>query len=136
MARRFQTAAAPNVASACTLLAVAVTAAALLAPAPPAAAAPTPPTGAKQTGSAFKLTVAARVCPTYEDVTANLARNNIQESLRDLGADTLYTSGQPIDPELEAKGQPNCKPLPDWTFTLGTGIGGMLDDERWGSLSF
>jgi uncharacterized repeat protein (TIGR01451 family) len=80
------------------------------------------------------LTVAARFCPTYQDVTANRARNNIQESLQDLGADTLYTDGQPIDPDLEQKGQPNCKPLSNWTFTLGDGIAGALTGT-WGSLS-
>jgi uncharacterized repeat protein (TIGR01451 family) len=81
------------------------------------------------------LTVAARVCPSYADVTANLARNNIQESLKDLGADTLYTSGQPIDPDLEAKGQPNCKPLVGWRFTLGTGYQSRAVSGAWGSLS-
>jgi hypothetical protein len=109
----------------------------LFAPAPPGEAAPTRSACATQTGAVeMKLTVAARVCPTYTDVRANRARNNIQESLRDLGLDSLYTAGQAIDPDLEAQGQPNCRPLPNWTFTLGTGIGGMRADERWGSLSY
>jgi len=81
------------------------------------------------------VTFVARSCPTYADVTANLARNNIQESLEDLGADTLYTSGQPIDPDLEARGQPNCTPLSDWRFTLGTGYETRAVSGRWGSLS-
>jgi hypothetical protein len=37
----------------------------------------------------------ARARPA-RDIAANLARNNIQESLRDLGADTLYVGGEPI----------------------------------------
>ena len=37
------------------------------------------------------VTFAARVCPAYTDITANRARNDIQESLRDLGEDTPYT---------------------------------------------
>ncbi len=81
------------------------------------------------------LTVAARVCPSYDDVTANLARNNIQESLRPLGADSAYTSGQPIDPDIEAAHQPNCKPVEGWTFTLGTGIESRAVSGSWGSLS-
>jgi Domain of unknown function (DUF5979) len=89
----------------------------------------TPPEPAKL------LTIAARVCPSYADVTANLARNNIQESLKDLGADTLYTSGQPIDPDTEARGQPNCKPLVGWRFTLGTGYQSRAVSGAWGSLS-
>lgn len=81
------------------------------------------------------LTIAARVCPTYQDVTANRARNNIQESLRDLGADTTYVDGQAVDPQIEARDQPNCKPLPNWTFTLGTGIVERAVSGPWGSLS-
>jgi uncharacterized repeat protein (TIGR01451 family) len=95
-------------------------------PAPaPAAAAPAPKL----------VTFVARFCPTYKDVTANLARNNIQESLQDLGADTLYASGQPIEPEIEERGQPACRPLPDWTFTLGTGYRSRAVAGTWGSLS-
>ena len=41
-------------------------------------------------GKPTLLTLVARVCPSYSDVTANLARNDIQESLADLGADTMY----------------------------------------------
>ena len=81
------------------------------------------------------LTVVARVCPTYHDVMANLARNDIQESLQDLGKDTVYSSGQPIDPAIEAREQPNCSPLPDWTFTLGTGYQSRAVSGTWGSLS-
>ena len=83
----------------------------------------------------LRVTIAARSCPSYEAITANLARNDIQESLRDLGADTLYTSGQPIDPDLEAQGQPTCKPLPNWQFTLGRGYQSRAVSGTWGSLS-
>ena len=60
------------------------------------------------------VTIAARECDSYTDVRANLARNNIMESLRDLGADTLYESGEPIDPRTELVGQPACRPLVGW----------------------
>lgn len=86
-------------------------------------------------GNDFLVTVAARSCPSYTDITGNLARNDIQESLRDLGPDTPYVSGEPIDPVKEADNQPNCSPISNWRFTLGTGIGGAIKGT-WGSLSF
>jgi hypothetical protein len=58
---------------------------------------------------------------------ANRARNNIQESLADLGQDTVYTSGQPVAPAIEdavASQANNCHPLVGWQFKLGTGITG------------
>jgi Domain of unknown function DUF11 len=83
------------------------------------------------------VTVVARQCPQYTDVTANLARNDIQESLKDLGANTAYTSGEPIDPEIEAENQPDppCSPIPNWRFTLGTGYQTRAVSGPWGSLS-
>ncbi len=85
--------------------------------------------------SEYLVTYAARACPAYTDVTANLARNDIQESLRDLGADTLYSSGEPISPAKEQQGQPNCVPLANWRFTLGTGYQSRAVSGSWGSLS-
>jgi uncharacterized repeat protein (TIGR01451 family) len=81
------------------------------------------------------VTYVARTCPTYTDITANRARNNIQESLRDLGADTLYAAGEPISPQKEQAGQPNCTPITGWRFTLGTGYATRAVDGPWGSLS-
>src|SRR4029079_7611547 len=50
---------------------------------------------------------------------------------RDLGPDTRYGTGHPpipifVDPLVEADDQPNCKPLENWVFTLGTGIAGKV----------
>lgn len=98
----------------------------------PTTTTPTPKKPAKVTKL---VTYAARVCNSYTDVTGNLARNNIMESLRDLGADTLYTSGEPISPSKEAAGQPNCRPLPNWVFTLGTGYATQASKGTWGALS-
>lgn len=81
------------------------------------------------------VTFAARSCPEYTDISANLARNDIQESLRDLGADTTYVAGQPIAPARELRGQPNCSPITDWRFTLGTGFQSRAVSGTWGSLS-
>ena len=82
-----------------------------------------PPAQAATPGS-YLVTLVARSCPTYHDITANLARNNIMESLQDLGANTAYTSGQPIAPSIETPNQPNCTPLPNWQFQFGNGING------------
>ena len=90
---------------------------------------------AQDGGTGFKVTIAARECPTYTDITANRARNDIQESLEDLGPDTTYSGGQPIDPAKEAADQPNCTPLSDWRFTLGQGYRSRAVTGPWGSLS-
>jgi hypothetical protein len=70
----------------------------------------------------YKVTFVARQCPDYSDIMANGARNNLQESLRDLGKDSVYAPGDPIDPSIEEPEHPNCTPLDGWTLTLGTGI--------------
>jgi hypothetical protein len=82
------------------------------------------PTAQAATPGTYRVTFVARQCPTYQDITANLARNNIQESLQDLGANTAYTSGQPISPSVETPNQPNCTALANWQFTFGNGING------------
>ena len=73
----------------------------------------------------YSVTMAARVCPTYTDVFANRARNNIMESLQDLGPDSPYTNFVAVDPSVEdgMAPQTSCKPLPNWTFAFGNGIG-------------
>ena len=81
------------------------------------------------------VTIAARECDEYTDIRANLARNNIMESLRDLGADTLYEAGEPIDPRKELAGQPRCRPLVGWRFTFGRGFQSKAVTGPWGSLS-
>ncbi|MBE2319289.1 hypothetical protein DVA67_025150 [Solirubrobacter sp. CPCC 204708] len=80
----------------------------------------------------LSVTFAARACPSYAAIAANLARNDIQESLQDLGPNTPYRSGQPIDPDVEANAQPQCRPLPDWRFTLGTNYRSRAISGPWG----
>jgi len=86
----------------------------------------TPAPAQQRTGDQTRLvTIAARSCPTYEDITANRARNNIMESLKDLGPDTPYgQDNRPllVDAKTEADFQPNCTPIDNWQFTLGEGI--------------
>ncbi len=81
------------------------------------------------------VTIAARVCPEYTDITANRARNNIQESLRDLGRDTPYSSGELVDATVEDTVQPNCRPIEGWKLTLGRGYRSRASTGPWGSLS-
>ena len=69
------------------------------------------------------VTFVARTCEEYSQVMANKARNNLQESLRDLGPDSNYASSEAVSAAKEQAGTsvPPCKPLPDWTFSTGTG---------------
>ncbi|MBN9621875.1 MAG: hypothetical protein J0H06_02810 [Actinobacteria bacterium] len=101
----------------------------------PTAASARPAATGSASGTGLLVTVAARECPTYQDIRANLARNNIQESLQDLGEDTLYSNGEPINPKLELEGQPKCKPITGWQFTLGSGIKEKASTGPWGALS-
>ncbi len=89
-----------------------------------ASALPTP-AGAAGTPPRYKLTLVARQCPVYTDVMANRARNNLQQSLQDLGANSVYAAGQQISPQIESANDAGCTPLVNWTFTLGDGIGGL-----------
>ena len=91
------------------------------------------------------VTFAARVCDDYSQITGNRARNNIMESLKDLGANTPYGTKLPdgriianeVDPAIEYEFQPppGCRPLAGWKFKLGTGYQTKADPGVWGSLS-
>ena len=48
-----------------------------------------------------KLTLVARECAEYTHITANRARNNFQESLKDLGANSTYVTGEAINVQKE-----------------------------------
>jgi uncharacterized repeat protein (TIGR01451 family) len=109
-----------------------VAALALLGAAPASAEQPPGPDGH---GTDYFVTIAARECPTYEDITANRARNNIQESLRDLGPDTPYAAGEEVDLDTEERVQPNCTPLTGWRFTIGDAIAPDRVTGVWGALS-
>ena len=91
-----------------------------------------------------------RACvTTYAQVTANSARNNIQESLKDLGANTPYGTRRSngslipnvIDPQIEDEFQPpppepGCRPLEGWDFKLGDRLPTLRPTSAsWGSLS-
>lgn len=85
--------------------------------------------------SGFYVTLVARECPTFASIMANRARNNIQESLQDLGPDSVYGTGDDVEPGIEDAGNA-CTPMQvPWTFTLGRTIAGA-DVDVWGSLSY
>ena len=92
---------------------------------------------ARAQGSGYFVTFAARVCPDYSDIYANKARNNIVESLKDLGPNTQYgNSGLLVNPAYEDQPpQTNCSSLPGWRFTLGTSYQSRAVTGDWGSLS-
>jgi uncharacterized repeat protein (TIGR01451 family) len=92
---------------------------------------------ARAQGSGYSVTFAARVCPDYSDIYANKARNNIVESLKDLGPNTQYgTSGVLVNPAYEDRyPQTLCRPLSAWQFTLGTDYESRAVTGEWGSLS-
>ncbi|MGZ4618546.1 MAG: prealbumin-like fold domain-containing protein [Frankiaceae bacterium] len=70
----------------------------------------------------YTVTLVARQCAIYEQIMANRARNDIQESLKDLGKNSVYGAGQPVNPDIEEPNSPGCRPLLGWHFTFGSGI--------------
>src|SRR3954466_7348997 len=100
-----------------------------------AAASAQQPPGPNGDGTDRFITVAARVCDSYTDISANKSRNNIQESLRDLGPNTQYQAGQLVNPTQEQEMQPNCRPLTGFGFSFGPGISPNRVTGHWGSLS-
>ena len=92
---------------------------------------------ARAAGSGYYVTFVARSCPEYTDIFANKARNDIQESLKDLGPDSPYnTVSTLVNPVTESLApQDACSSLPGWRFTLGTGYQSRAVTGPWGSLS-
>ncbi|WP_434317143.1 prealbumin-like fold domain-containing protein [Leifsonia sp. P73] len=80
------------------------------------------PQAQAQSPNPLQVTYVARVCDAYTDIMANKARNNLQESLFNLGPDSTYAPNDIVDPAREAAGSPNCRPLTGWTFSTGQGI--------------
>jgi choice-of-anchor A domain-containing protein len=87
-------------------------------------------------GSGYSVTFVALSCPAYSDIFANRARNDMMESLKDLGPDTQYVGGELINPTAEGiPPQSGCTPLPGWQFTIGHGHQTRAVTGPWGSLS-
>lgn len=115
---------------AAAVLAGALTAAPALAT--PVPAARVSAAGVSQSSEPLKLTLVARWCPdtpgnSYANVRANRARNNIMESLKNLGPDSNYNDSMnpPVGPDKEdAPPQDVCQPLLNFPITLGDRIDG------------
>ncbi len=96
-------------------------------------------------GETKRVTFAARVCDSYANVFANEARNNIMESLKQLGPNTPYSSTAQMDPiteDLPPQGPAarpavpaHCAPLVGWRFTMGTAGDGDKVSGDFGRLS-
>ncbi len=97
------------------LTAAVLSAMVIITPADSAAAQPPAP---------LAVTYVARVCDSYSDIMANKARNNIQESLFNLGPDSSYAPSDIVEPAAEAAGSPQCRPMSDWRFSTGSAITG------------
>lgn len=89
--------------------------------------------GATATGD-YKLTLVARYCPdspgnAYLNVRANRARNNIMQTLKDLGPDSNYNNSMnpPVNPTNEAAApQDVCQPMPaGFPVTVGRSPSGF-----------
>ena len=94
------------------------------------------PPGPDGQGTDLFVTIAARECPTYTDIRANRARNNIQQSLkRPRGSTRRTRMARRSTPSSRTATQPNCAPITGWRFTLGTGIAANPVHGPWGSLS-
>jgi hypothetical protein len=95
------------------------------------------PGAARAAGSGYYVTFVARACPAYTDIFADKARNDIQESLQDLGPDSPYnTVATLVNPVTESLApQSVCSSLPNWRFTLGTSYQSRAVTGPWGSLS-
>jgi hypothetical protein len=93
--------------------------------------------GSAAAASGYYVTFVARECPSYSDIYAGRARNDVEESLRSLGPNTQYRdSGALVSPRYEEVGrQLNCRPLLNWAFTLGTGFRIRTVAGPWGSMS-
>jgi len=79
---------------------------------------------ASDSGSGYSLTLAARYCNDFTDVTANRNRNALQETFSPLGVNSPYPSAFPVSPAAENSTplqRDHCSALPNWTFTVGNG---------------
>jgi uncharacterized repeat protein (TIGR01451 family) len=86
--------------------------------------------------SELKVTFAARVCPTYDDIDANLSRNQTQEHLRPLGPNSPYGTLDVVDPLREDQRHPECEPDPRFDLQMGEGVAeDPVTDPLFGALS-
>ncbi len=78
-------------------------------------------TTAAAQGTGYSVTFAARQCTSYSDIFANRFRDNLMQTLKNVGPDSPYGSTDLVQPSFEDRSpQSNCSPLTGWEFTMGT----------------
>ena len=87
-------------------------------------------------GTGYSVTFAARQCASYSDIFANRFRDDLMQTLQNVGPDSPYGPNDLVNPSFEDESpQSNCTPLTGWEFTMG-----ILPDLAplagpWGSLT-
>ena len=77
-------------------------------------------TAAAAQGTGYSVTFAARQCASYSDIFANRFRDNLMQTLQNVGPDSPYGPNDLVNPSFEdTSPQTNCTPLTGWEFTMG-----------------
>lgn len=78
------------------------------------------PAAAAAQGTGYSVTFAARECTSYSDIFANRFRDNLMQTLQNVGPDSPYGPNDLVNPTFEDQfPQSNCTPLTGWEFTMG-----------------
>ena len=87
-------------------------------------------------GTGYSVTFAARECKSYSDIFANRFRDNLMQTLQNVGPDSPYGPNDLVNPSFEDRSpQSNCTPLTGWEFTMGSQPDLAPLTGPWGSLT-
>jgi uncharacterized repeat protein (TIGR01451 family) len=87
-------------------------------------------------GTGYWVTFAARECKSYSDIFANRFRDNLMQTLQNVGPDSPYGANDLVNPSFEDKPpQSKCTPLAGWEFTMGSQPDLAPLPGPWGSLT-
>ena len=87
-------------------------------------------------GTGYSVTFAARQCTSYGDIFANRFRDDLMQTLQNVGPDSPYGPTDLVQPSFEDRSpQSNCTPLTGWEFTMGTQPDLAPLAGPWGSLT-
>ena len=87
-------------------------------------------------GTGYSVTFAARQCTSYGDIFANRFRDDLMQTLQNVGPDSPYGPIDLVQPSFEDRSpQSNCTPLTGWEFTMGTQPDLAPLAGPWGSLT-
>ena len=93
-------------------------------------------TSAAAEGTGYSVTFAARECHSYSDIFANRFRDNLMQTLQNVGPDSPYGPNDLVNPSFEDRSpQTNCTPLTGWEFTMGKQPDLAPLTGPWGSLT-